>query len=164
MLNFLMAIPFTLAAVAPMNDVINSSAELNRDLRISFDEKSYTEKNEIRLNGSYSTFVNCGSQYAIWYQFPKAIRYTVKDLDSGEVYMSIDNQLSISHSGNQIYETYSKKDCGKVVTESFSVSLNDIYFIKPAAVLKNIEVSCSYFNHPSNVVKILNKSIRLKGF
>jgi len=132
-------------------------------LHISFDGNA--DRAKIEIHGTYSVFVNCGSQYAIWYQFPSAIRYTIKDLDSGNVYLSIDNELSISQSGNQVYDEYSKKECGKVVAENFSITLSDIYFINPPKQpLKNVEISCRYYNDVSNSVKILNKSLFLKSF
>ena len=137
--------------------------EIPQGLIISFDES--VDQTQIEIHGTYTTFVNCGSQYAIWHQFPSAIRYAIKDLDSGEIYLSINNELSISPSDNQIYEAYSKKECGKVVSESFSVVLNDIYFVSsPKTPIKNLEISCSYYNTPSNSVKILNASLLLKSF
>ena len=132
-------------------------------LSIYLDETS--ADSEIIISGSYTTFVNCGSQYAIWHQFPGAIHYTIKDLESGEVYASINNELSISPSGSQIYDEYAKKECGKVVTEKFSIVLNDVYFLNPPATsIKNFELSCRYYNDPSNTIKISNKSIYLKQF
>ena len=137
--------------------------EIPQGLVISFDGN--VQRTQIEIHGTYNTFVNCGSQYAIWHQFPSAIRYAIKDIDSGEIYMSINNELSISPSGNQIYEAYSKKECGKVVSESFSMILSDIYFVSPPKTpIKNLEISCSYYNTRSNAVKILNTSLLLKSF
>lgn len=133
-------------------------------LKIQFDESRYKETNEIKVHDALSTFVNCGSQYAIWYQFPSAIRYTLKNLDSGKVYHSIDNELSISLSGNSIYEEYSKKPCNKIVEEKFSVSLKDIYFIDPTTKeIKNFKLYADYAGHKSSPLVFMNKPLVLKG-
>ncbi len=85
----------------------------------------------INITGSLVTFVNCGSQYAIWSQFPQVIRYALTDLDTYTVYQSVDNELSISWQGNSVYERYAKKPCDQLVTKNFSVNLQDVYFIDP---------------------------------
>jgi len=71
--------------------------EIPQGLVISFDGN--VQRTRIEIHGTYSTFVNCGSQYATWHQFPSAICYAIRDLDSGEIYLSINNELSISPSG-----------------------------------------------------------------
>lgn len=134
-------------------------------LKIQFDESSYKETNEIKIHGALSTFTNCGSQYAIWYQFPSAIRYTLKDLDSGKTYQSIDNELSISWDGNDVYEEYAKKPCNQIIEEKFSVSLKDIYFIDPTIKeIKNFELTAYYAGHQSSPLVFKRKPLVLKGF
>ena len=100
-------------------------------LKIEFNRYMYKESTEIEISGALSVFVNCGSQYAIWSQFPSVIRYTVTDLDSKAVYQSVDNELSISLNGNNIYDEYAGKPCNKIVEENFSIKLADVYFIDP---------------------------------
>lgn len=81
---------------------------VNQGSNIKFDSVKYKQTKTIIVNGVLSIFVNCGSQYALWYQFPRVIKYALKDLDSGNVYNSESNALSTSHDGNQIHEQYAK--------------------------------------------------------
>ncbi len=147
-----------------MKDINSASGENYSNLNI-FCDKTCGDASEIIISGSYSIFVNCGSQYAIWHQFPAAIHYTIKDMDSGEVYTSINNELSISPSDNQIYDDYAKRECGKIVTEKFSIVLTDIYFLSPPVdAIKNFELACRYYSDLSNTVQILDEKIYLKRF
>lgn len=120
-------------------------------LSIWFDNSTYEERKDIVIHGNLSTFVNCGSQYAIWHQFPEAIKFTLQNLDSGEVYFSGGGELSISWDGNQVYEAYAKEPCNEVVSKFFSISLNSIYFRDlPKNTVKNFKLQAEYVGHTSN--------------
>lgn len=97
-------------------------------LKIISNYQPHKSQNSLFVRGELSTFVNCGSQYATWRQFPRVIRYKVIDLESNIVYTSIDMVLSISESGNEIFEHYGKEPCNQIVSKDFSVYLNEIYF------------------------------------
>ena len=132
-------------------------------LKIQFDENKYKETKTIQIDGLFAIFVNCGSQYAIWSQFSETIRYMLKDLDTGEVFMSIDNELSISWDGNQVYESYSREPCGKVIDKEFSIKLKDIYFLEPPEKsISNFELT-AYYMHESNKLTFKNTPLVLKG-
>jgi hypothetical protein len=134
-------------------------------LDLSLDQKSYDETGDIKIDGRLSTFVNCGSQYAMWRQFPRAIKYTLKDLDSGATYNSIDMTLSISEHGTDIYEKYRQQPCDQVVSKSFTVNLNEVFFKEsPNQPIKNFELQAEYAGHISDTLKITNTSFQLKVF
>ncbi len=115
------------------------------------------------MEGDFSVFVNCGSQYAIWYQFPNAIIYTIKDLDSGRIYESVNFELSISHSGNSVYAQYAEFPCDGIVTEKFETVISDIYFDDPPfEEIKNNEIAAHYLGCDSNTLIVLNKQVKLK--
>lgn len=139
--------------------------ETDEGLKINFDQVSSGESQNIIVRGVLSTFVACGSQYAIWRQFPQAIRYTIKNLDNDDIYKSIDMQLSISESGNDIFDFYRKEPCDIVVSKDFSVSLNDIFFEEvPNAKVFNFEFQAEYAGHKSNILIFENMPFGLKGF
>lgn len=132
-------------------------------LTIRFDENWYKKEKEIKIDGVLSTFINCGSQYAILYQFPRGIRFMIKDLHTGKVYKSLNPEISYTHHGNQIYDRYSKMPCNKVVSEEFSIKLESIYFSEPPEnVISNFELTAEY-SHESNKLTIKNTPIVLKG-
>lgn len=134
-------------------------------LTITIDQISSGEPKNIIIRGVLSTFVNCGSQYATWRQFPRAIRYTVKNLANADIYNSINMELSISESGNDIFDFYSKEPCDTVVSKDFSVSLNNIYFEKaPKAEIYKFELQAEYAGHRSNTVTLKDIPISLKTF
>lgn len=97
-------------------------------LKLDIDTGAVNETGDVVINGELSVFVKCGSQYAIWHQFPESITYTLKDLATGETFISSNNELSISWNGNEVYDEYAEKPCNKIITEKFTVFLNSIYF------------------------------------
>ena len=127
-------------------------------------EKSQ-ESADVIIDVEFSIFVNCGGQYAVWHQFENATLFTVKDLDTGVTYKSIDGSISISLNGNEVYDHYSKEPCDRVVTNRFSVPLSDIHFINASEKpITNMEISAFYFGYESNVSVIKNTSILLKSW
>ncbi len=146
---------------------VNGKERMNQTqgLRIQLSHDAANDKNKLRIEGSFSVFVNCGSQYAIWSQFPETIMFTIKNLESGQEYESIDNHLSISWDGNQVYDEYSQKPCDQIVTEKFSIAVDDVYF-KDALedVLGNIELTAKYLEFTSNSINVKDSKIRLKKF
>jgi REP element-mobilizing transposase RayT len=137
----------------------------SEEFKIQFDESKYADTKEFVIHGAFTTFVNCGSQYAIWFQFPDAVRYTLKDLDSGEVYQSINRELSISRDGNQVYDEYAKTPCNKVIEKEFSVALSDVYFMNsPKKAIKNFELHADYAGHKSNTILFKVRPFFLKEF
>lgn len=142
-----------------LNGLNAGAKEVIKDqgFNIEFDQALYNETKVINLQGSLSTFVNCGSQYATWRQFPRAVNYTIKNLDTNEIYNSIDMQLSISEEGNYIFDKYAKEPCDTVVSKDFFASLDDIYFEKaPKANILNFELQTEYAGHKSNVLIFKN--------
>ncbi len=146
----------------------SSKVDQNGDyegLKLEFDKNSYMETKEIRIHGALSMFINCGSQYAIWHQFPNSIRYILKDLDSGEIYQSVNMELSISWDGNDIYEQYSKEPCDKIIEKEYSILLNDIYFIdSPKKIIKNFELNSNFMNFVSNILSFKDIPVEINGF
>lgn len=154
---------FILLLSLVMNPSNANESDEFQGFKIKMDEDLYEQKKEIYIRGSFSIFVNCGSQYAIWGQFPQAIRYKLKDLDSDTLYQSINMELSISWDGNQVYEDYAKMPCNKIITESFHENLHNIYFENaPDNPIKYYEVQAEYMNFVSEWIKIDNKPIQLK--
>ena len=118
----------------------------------------------LNINGSISMFVNCGSQYSVWNQFPQTILYVLKDLNTGDIYKSNDTELSISESGNSTYERYGKEPCNKIVTKEFSSSITSIYFNRPPKTeISNFELKASYMGFSSNALVIKNTSLILNS-
>lgn len=133
--------------------------------KIQFDESEYREVKAIEIRGAFATFVKCGSQYAIWSQFPGAIRYSLKDLDSNKIYQSANGELSISWDGSQVYDEYAKMPCDKVIEKEFSTALNDIYFVdSPKKAIRNFELHADYAGHTSNVIVFDKRPFFPKGF
>lgn len=148
-----------------MSSLQAKPTENGEGLTIELDEFLYQQEKQIYIKGVFGIFVNCGSQYAIWGQFPQVIRYKLKDLDSGIVYQSINRELSISWNGNQVYEEYAKKPCNKIITEQFSENLQEIYFENASKMsVKNYMLQAEYMNFVSAWIKIENKPIQLKSF
>jgi len=135
-------------------------------LAIQVDANSIKGKSGlVEIEGILSVYVNCGSQYSTWNQFPQTILYVLKDLDTGNIFESVNLELSISWDGNQVYDEYSKKPCNQVVTERFSTSLADISFINPSnQTITNFELHASYLGRISNVLVIKNAPTVLKNF
>lgn len=137
----------------------------DQGLKITFDQASYNETKSIEVQGILSTFVNCGSQYATWRQFPGAINYTLKNLDTGDIYNSVDMMLSISESGNDIYDRYSKEPCNTIVSKDFSVVLNHIFFQKMSKTkVFNFELQAEYAGHKSNILIFKKIPLHIKGY
>lgn len=134
-------------------------------LKINSNYQPHKNQNSLIVQGELSIFVNCGSQYSIWRQFPEAIQYKIIDLESNRVYTSIDMMLSISESGNEIFERYRKEPCNQIVSKDFSVYLNEIYFQDaPKNGIVNFELQAEYAGHKSNVLKFLNTPFQIKSF
>ncbi len=134
-------------------------------LKIELDTNTFKQTGKVQINGQLSIFVNCGSQYATWFQFPQTILYILKDLDTGEVFKSVDTELSISWDGDQVYDTYAKEPCDRVVTEEFTAVLSNIYFKNPSKnTIANFELQASYLGHSSNSLIIQNASVVLNGW
>jgi hypothetical protein len=162
---FKMVIIFLFTSITMNSSQADQTTENVEGLTIQLDESLYQQDKQIHIKGVFGIFVNCGSQYAIWGQFPQVIRYKLKDLDSGIVYQSINRELSISWNGNSVYEEYAQKPCNKIVTEYFSESLQEIYFEnKPQTSIKNYMLQAEYMNFVSEWVSIENKPIQLKSF
>lgn len=134
-------------------------------LTIQLDAKKHSDTQGIYLSGSFSVFVNCGSQYAIWGQFPQVINYKLKDLESGVIYTSINREMSISWNGNSVYEEYSHKPCNQIISEEFVENLQDLYFThSPKHSITRYSVQADYMGFVSDWLTIENKPIRLKSF
>lgn len=118
----------------------------------------------LQISGALSVFVNCGSQYATWNQFPGTILYILKDLDNDVIYKSNDTELSISWDGNNVYEEYAKEPCDRIVTKEFSTRVSSIYFNQaPETEISNFELEASYLGFSSNTLVIKNNSIILNS-
>lgn len=145
--------------------VLNSGAKnLNDYQGISIEVVAHEGASGLKINGALSKFINCGSQYAIWNQFPRTILYVLKDLDTGNVYKSDDTLLSISRIGNSIYERYAKEPCNKIVTKEFSNSVTSINFSpSPKTEIFNFELTASYMGFSSNTLVINNTSLILNS-
>ncbi len=134
-------------------------------LKIISNNQPNENHNSLFVQGELSTFVNSGSQYATWGQFPRAIQYKIIDLDTDEVYTSIDMMLSISESGNENFERYGKEPCNQVVSKEFSVSLHEIYFQNaPKNAICNFELQAEYAGHKSNILKFIKTPFQMKSF
>jgi hypothetical protein len=134
-------------------------------LKIRLDETEYQQNKQIHIRGSFSLFVNCGSQYAIWGQFPQSLTYKIKNLDSDVVYQSINRELSISWNGNDVYENYAQQPCNQIVTQEFSENLQDIPFIDAGKeALNNFAVQVEYMNFVSDWLVVKGKMLDLKKF
>ncbi len=134
-------------------------------LKIISNNQPNEKYNSFFVDVELSTFVNCGSQYATWRQFPMAIQYKIIDLDTNKVYTSIDMMLSISESGNEIFERYRKEPCNQVVSKKFSVSLDEIYFQnRPKNAILNFELQAEYAGYKSNKLKFLKAPFNIKSF
>lgn len=132
-------------------------------LKIKLNENA--TKGKFQVDGSFSTFVSCGSQYAMWSQFPKGVIYFIKDIKTNQVYESINNELSISWNGNEVYQEFSKKSCNEIVTEEFSVFLGDIYFEDaPAHLLESFELVAKYLKYTSNRISIESSNFEFRKF
>ncbi len=137
----------------------------SKEFKIRFDESKYRETENIVIHGTFTTFVKCGSQYAIWNQFPGAVRYTLKDLDTNKTYQSVNTELSISWDGNQVYDEYAKMPCDKVIGKEFSVALNDVYFLDtPENAIENFELHAEYAGRTSNTIAAKNRQFLPKKF
>ncbi len=137
----------------------------NQGFSISYDHGSYEENKVIVVQGTLSTLVKCGSQYAVWHQFPQAVRYTLKDLDSASIYHSVDMALSISENGDEVYAHYAKEPCGKVVSQDFSIVLNDIYFQQPPKEeISHFQLYAEYWGFTSNSLTFAKTPLQIKGF
>ena len=134
-------------------------------LKLKYDSLSYKENQDIIIQGTFSIFVKCGSQYAIWRQFPDAINYTLKNLDSGNEMFSINMELSINEQGNEIYEEFNKMPCNQIVKKEFNVSLSDVYFqSSQQEKISHFELQAEYFGFKSNLLIFNNKPFRIKIF
>lgn len=144
---------------------MDEQKSIDEGFSIKFDRVGYENSKDIIVSGSFSIFVNCGSQYALWHQFPAGIRFTVKDLDSDAEYLSANTELSISWDGNQIYEEYAKMPCNTAVGEDFSMVLNDMYFERgPNKEIVNFELRAAYAGKESNVLTFIAVPFIVKGF
>ena len=144
---------------------VYGGAKMTGDQGFEINSNYKLHKNSLLVQGELSTFVNCGSQYATWRQFPGAIQYKVIDLESNKVYTSINMMLSISEDGNEIFEHYSKEPCSKIVSKDFSIDLSDIYFQDaPKIKIVNFEFQAEYLGHKSNVLKFVNIPLQMNSF
>jgi hypothetical protein len=136
-----------------------------QELKITFDQDFYKETKNFRIFGTLSTFVNCGSQYATWRQFPQAMQYRLVNLDSGETHTSVNMMLSISESGNEIFDHYGKQPCDQVVSKDFSISLNEVYFNESSkSAISNFELQAEYAGHTSNTLTFTKTPLSIKTF
>jgi len=118
----------------------------------------------VKISGALSMFVNCGSQYSTWNQFPETILFVLKDLDTGNIYESNNTELSISWDGNNVYEMYAQEPCDKIVTKEFLLTVTSIYFNHPPKTeVSNFELKASYLGFSSNIVLIKNTSLVLNS-
>ncbi len=146
-----------------MNTLANNHD--GQGLTIRLDEKTSSDNQAIYLSGKFSVFVNCGSQYAIWGQFPQVINYKVKDLDSGTIYTSINREMSISWNGNSVYEEYSRQPCNQIVSEVFVEDLQNLYFREGAEKSPSrYAMQAGFMEFYSEWLTIENKPIKLKTF
>ena len=158
---FFISLILVLAGFLYGEDKMNNS----QGLKIISDYQLNKTQNSLLVHGELSTFVNCGSQYATWRQFPRAIQYKVIDLESNKVYTSIDMMLSISENGNEIFDRYGKEPCNQIVSKKFSVNLNEIYFQDSSkSEIVNFELQAEYVGHKSNILKFVNTPFQIKSF
>ncbi len=147
---------------------ITSGVEAVEDfqgIKIDFNHQKYQEQHKLEIIGSFAMFINCGSQYAIWSQFPDVIRYSLTDLDSKTTYQSIDNELSISWDGNEVYDRYASEPCDKIVEKTFSMELANVYFQDaPKDPITNWTLSAFYLGYESNLLTFNHTSLILKSF
>lgn len=139
--------------ILEVKEVVN----LDQKFTIRFDKEAYSEREEVVIHGSFSMYVNCGSQYAVWGQFPEGVYYTLEDFDSGITYESMSGELSISWDGNQVYEQYANMPCNRVVKEPYSIALKDVIFSKLTNnAIKNFKLSAHYLSTKSNELTFVN--------
>jgi len=140
------------------------ASELDDYQGIKIEASTSDAEQGVKISGALSVFVNCGSQYAIWHQFPEIISYTLKDLDSGHVYESNYAELSISWGGDTVHEMYAKEPCNKIVSKEFSVLLTGIFLNQPPEnEIFNFELKASYMGFSSNTVVIKNTPLILNS-
>lgn len=137
---------------------------LDKEQRLNISVENRLENGDIMINVQLSIFVNCGSQYAIWDQFPTTTLFTLKDIDTGIIYKSVDDVLSISWDGNEVYDHYGKEPCDKIVTENFSIALSEIYFREETKTpVVNFELDAYYLGLQSNLLVINDASVPSKS-
>jgi hypothetical protein len=118
----------------------------------------------IKIGGTLSVFVKCGSQYAIWEQFPANIPFVLKDLDTDNVYESNYIELSISWDGNNVYEEYAEEPCDQVVSKDFTLTLTSVYLTSPPKTeVSNFELKAVYSGFSSNTLVIKGEPIILNS-
>lgn len=162
---FKLTIMFVFMSIAMNSSQADQPTENIEGLTIQLDESLYQQEKQIHIKGIFGIFVNCGSQYAIWGQFPQVINYKVKDLDSGAIYISINREMSISWSGNSVYEEFSRKPCNEIVSEAFEEDLQNLYFKEvPEKTIYRYAVQAEYMKFVSDWLTIENKPIKLKTF
>jgi hypothetical protein len=104
------------------------------------------------LSGSYGIYVPCGSQLACWFDFPRAITFTLATR-GGEVLKSIEGLSSVSHDQSTI-EYYAGLPCNQVVVKTFSMPLSDFFWDELPQGLRGATLAGEYLGLESNAVVI----------
>lgn len=133
-------------------------------LTIEQDAAASRQAGQLIIKGVLATFVNCGSQYAIWHQFPAGVRFRLTDLETGRVHESPNREMSISWNGNQVYEHYRKAPCDSVVRQDFSLSLAEVFPPGDAPVsVRHFSLQAEYVGHRSNTLHFRDTLVRLRA-
>lgn len=122
------------------------------ELKIACDRQVYAAERRLIIHGSYRTWVNCGSQLAIWAQFPREVEFEIVDLASGQSFVSASAPLSVSHHQSTI-EYYGSLPCDQMVEQAFTVELAQFYFQPPAAT-PPMNIVARFLGTRSNVLLI----------
>jgi len=135
-------------------------------IKIVASVESSARDNKILISGLYRTFVNCGSQRAIWQGFTSHFNYVAKDLDNDKVYETQFAPLSISHApmpsgpdGVPMPDSYSQMPCEQFDMKYFQVELYNQIKELPRD-LNKLEVYVKIYNLESNriIVNLKNKN------
>ena len=122
------------------------------ELKIALDTNAYRQKQQLLITGSYRTWVNCGSQLAIWVQFPREIGFQILDLGSGQTFASVSAPMSVSYAASTI-EEFHNMPCDQMVEQPFSVDLAELY-LRPPAAKEPMKISAQFLGTRSNVLLI----------
>lgn len=90
---------------------------------IELDGRASIAAQRIPIKGMLRVYVAVGSQYAMWRQFPSAMRFEVETPD-GDVNKSMDRSMSISDD-SETYERYAREPANQVVGQEFETNAYD---------------------------------------
>jgi hypothetical protein len=78
------------------------------------------------VSGRLAVFVSPGSQYSVWRQFPRSIRFHLIEYPGGTDRELPDHTLSISDT-NEVYARYAGMPCDRIVAKEFAMDLLEMY-------------------------------------